>query len=163
MFVSIRRAVAGAAMTLAPITAPAQSSLPDAIYYKLPGMANVTVTSNVTYRHVGESGRDVPLTMDVYRPPAMRPGQRLPALIFVHGGLTLDQPRTAKDWGIYQSWGRVAAASGLVGVTFNHRMTTNDNVDVASGDVRAAIDLVRRNAAEWNVDPDRLCLAFYSA
>jgi acetyl esterase/lipase len=126
-------------------------------------MANVTVTSDVTYRIVSENGRDVALTMDVYRPPTARGGQRFPALIFVHGGLTLDQPRTAKDWGIYRSWGRVAAASGLVGVTFTHRMTTNDNVDVASGDLRAAVDLVRRNAAQWNVNPDRLCLAFFSA
>ena len=163
MFPFARIAVSVSLAGLMPTAAAAQTSLPDAIYYELPGMANVTVTSDVTYRTVNESGRNVALTMDVYRPPTARTGQRFPALIFVHGGLTLDQPRTAKDWGIYQSWGRVAAASGLVGVTFNHRMTTNDNVDIASGDLRAAIDLVRRNAAQWNVDPDRLCLAFYSA
>ena len=163
MFFAARILVSVAAATLIPLAASAQTSLPDAIYYELPGMANVSVSPDVTYRTVNENGRDVALTMDVYRPPTVRSGQRFPALIFVHGGLTLDQPRTAKDWGIYRSWGRVAAASGLVGVTFNHRMTTNDNVDVASGDLRAAIDLVRKNAAQWNIDPDRLCLAFYSA
>lgn len=163
MIFATRIAASVATTTLLAVPAAAQDSLPDAIYYDLPGMTNVTVTSDVTYRTVNENGRVVALTMDVYRPPTARRGQRFPALVFVHGGLTLDQPRTAKDWGIYRSWGRVAAASGLVGVTFNHRMTTNDNVDVASGDLRAAIDLVRTNAAQWNIDPDRLCLAFYSA
>ena len=157
------RIASSIAAALLPMAAFAQASPPDAIFYELSGMANVTVTSDVTYRTISENGRDVALTMDVYRPTTTRAGERFPALIFVHGGLTLDQPRTAKNWGVYRSWGRVAAASGLVGVTFNHRMTTNDNVDVASGDLRAAIDLVRKNAVQWNVDPDRLCLAFYSA
>jgi acetyl esterase/lipase len=165
MYTRSRIGLGVAAATVIPfvVHAQAQAQLPDAIYYDLPGMANVTVTSDVTYRTVTENGRPSALTMDVYRPPTARPGQRFAALIFVHGGLTLDQPRTAKDWGIYKSWGSVAAASGLVGVTFNHRMTTNDNVDIASTDLKAAIDLVRRNATHWNVDPDRLCLAFYSA
>ena len=160
----LRSCIAVLGVTFVPTVAVAQTpTLPDAIYYELPGMANVTVTRDVTYRTVDIAGEQTPLAMDVYRPPALRSGERRPALIFVHGGLTVDQPRTAKDWGIYRSWGRVAAASGLVAVTFNHRLTTNDNVDVGASDLKALVDVVRQNAAHWNVDPDRMCLAFYSA
>src|ERR1044072_6811036 len=74
------RIVSLSAATLIPIAAWAQAAPPDAIYYELPGMANVSVTSNVTYRMVNENGREVALTMDVYRPPTARSGQRFPAL-----------------------------------------------------------------------------------
>jgi acetyl esterase/lipase len=152
-----------AAATSVSVVSAQATSVPDAIYYDAPGMSAVTVASNIEYRTVTIDGRPTKLEMDVYRPPSLGTTDRRPALIFVHGGLTVDQPRTAKDWGIYRSWGRAAAASGLVGVTFNHRLTTNDNVDVGSGDLTALIEFIRRNAAQWNVDPDRLCLAFYSA
>lgn len=138
-------------------------AVPDAIYYEVPEMEAVTVTRDVTYRTALVSGREMALTLDVYRPPNASSVDRRPALIFVHGGLTTSQPKTAKDWGVFRSWARVAAASGLVAVTFNHRLTTNDNVVEGGEDLRALVETVRTNAARWNVDPDRLCLAFYSA
>jgi acetyl esterase/lipase len=48
-------------------------------------------------------------------------------------------------------------------VTFNHRLTTNDNVAETEPDVEAAIAYLRANARELGIDPDHLCLAFYSA
>jgi acetyl esterase/lipase len=157
-------ALAAAAVTAVPETSAAQrTNVPDAIYYEPPGMDAAIVTRDVTYRTASLNGRPHAFALDVYRPPNLAGPARLPALIFVHGGLTLQQPKTAKDWGIYQSWGRVAAASGLVGVTFNHRLTTNDNVAEGSDDLKALVATVRANAAAWNIDPDRLCLAFYSA
>ena len=147
----------------APQSSAQATTVPDAIYFEPPGMSDVLVSNDVTYRTVTIDGRATTLQMDVYRPPGLEGPARRPALVFVHGGLTLDQPRTAKDWGIFRSWGRAAAASGLVAITFNHRLTTNDNVDVGASDLSALIDYVRRNATQWNVDPDRLCLAFYSA
>jgi acetyl esterase/lipase len=155
--------VAGAALGLPAVTRAQATTVPDAIYYEAPGMRDVVVATDITYRTVSVDGRATTLAMDVYRPPSLAPSARRPALIFVHGGLTLTSPRTAKDWGIYRSWGRAIAASGLVGITFNHRMTTNDNVDVAGTDLTTLIDFVRQHAAQYNVDPDRLCLAFYSA
>ena len=41
-------------------------------------------------------------------------------------GAPVPAPPTA--WPSYQSWGRLAAASGMVGVVFNPRMSTADNV-----------------------------------
>ena len=69
-----------------------------------------------------------------------------------------------KDWGIFQSWGRLVAASGMTAVTFTHRLGYPKTaiLDGAS-DVADAIAYVRAHAAELGVDGDRLCLAAYSA
>jgi acetyl esterase/lipase len=135
----------------APLQAQADTNV---LAISRPGMANVVVTRGLTYTPN--------LTLDVYRPSAQ--GGRRPALIFVHGGLVANQPSPLPTtWPSYQSWGRLAAASGWVGVMFNHRLTTADNVVDAESEVRAAIKYVRDNAATLGVDADRLCIAFYSA
>lgn len=119
-----------------------------------PGMGAVAVERGLRYRDT--------LTMDVYRPRGAR--TQLPAVVFVHGGLVAGAKGTSPTtWPIYQSWGRLAAAEGFAGVTFNHRLTTNDNVAETEPDVEAAIAYLRANARKLGIDPERLCLAFYSA
>jgi acetyl esterase/lipase len=130
--------------------------------FDLPGMQSVVVRRGLTYRSVTDGSRH-PFTMDVYRPPGNTDSRR-PALVFVHGGLVAGQsgpPPT--EWPTYRSWGRLAAAAGLVGVVFNHRLTTDENLAVASSDVGAAVEYVRSNSGTLGVDPDRLCIAVYSA
>jgi acetyl esterase/lipase len=134
---------------------------PRAIVYRVPGMDAVPVVRDVRYKVATVNGRrDTPLALDVYRVPG---ATRAPGLVFVHGGLVAGQTPNAKDWALYQSWGRLAAASGMVGVVPNHRMNTDDIVDDAGADVMDALAHVRARAAEYGVDPDRLCVAFYSA
>lgn len=131
--------------------------------YELPGMLNAVVRRDLTYRTVTDGGVSRALTMDVYRPPGAAT-ERRPALIFVHGGLVARQPGPVPTtWPSYRSWGRLATAAGLVGVVFNHRMTTDENIVEAAGDVTAAVDYVRANAATLGVDTNRLCVAIYSA
>jgi acetyl esterase/lipase len=131
--------------------------------YELPGMRDAVIRRGLTYRVVVDRGATSALTMDVYRPPGVS-AERRPALIFVHGGLVARQPGPPPtEWPTYRSWGRLAAAAGLVGVVFNHRMTTDENIAMAEGDVTAAVDYVRSTAATLGVDPDRLCIAVYSA
>ena len=131
--------------------------------YERPGMRDAIVRRDLTYRTVSDAGVTRALTMDVYRPPGAAP-ERRPALIFVHGGLVARQAGPAPTtWPSYRSWGRLAAAAGLVGVVFNHRMTTDENIATAAGDVTAAVDYVRANAATLGIDTDRLCVAVYSA
>jgi acetyl esterase/lipase len=131
--------------------------------YELPGMRDAMIRRDLTYRTVTENGVTRALTMDVYRPPGGA-AERRPALIFVHGGLVARQagpPPTT--WPSYRSWGRLATAAGLVGVVFNHRMTTDENIATAGSDVEAAVAYVRANAATHGIDADRLCIAVYSA
>lgn len=122
------------------------------IALQIAGMHRAKVRRGLTYRRVG--GRM--LKLDAYQPATYRGGRPLPAVLFVHG-ITGD--RHAKDWGVYVGWGQLAAASGLVGVTFDHRGSTY--AEIAS-DVAAAVAYLRRDAGRLGIDRSRLCIAGYS-
>jgi len=122
----------------------------------LPGMDKVRLWREIDYA----KSSDPFVRLDVYAPPGKL--QKRGAILFIHGGVSTKGQ--AKDWGIYQSWGRLAAASGLVGVTFTHRLGfPQTQVTEGAADVAAAIAYIRANAAIYGIDPDRLCLAAFSA
>jgi acetyl esterase/lipase len=122
----------------------------------LPGMDKVRIWREIDYA----KSPDQFVRMDVYAPPG-KLGKR-GAVLFIHGGVSTKGQ--AKDWGIYQSWGRLAAASGLVGVTFTHRLGFPETqINEGAADVAAALAYVRANAATYGIDPDRICLAAFSA
>src|SRR5687768_5988777 len=99
---------------------------------------------------------DPNLLMDVYSPPDAKAGERRPVVLFVHGGAGSESRP--------QGWGRLAAVSGFVGVTFTHRLGfPNPYFKESAADVAAALDYVRTHAAKFGADPDRICLAAYSA
>lgn len=125
---------------------------------KKAGTDKVKVTTDLRYT----TADDPNLLMDVYAPAGLKSGDRRPVVLFVHGGAGSES--RPKDWGIYQGWGRLAAASGFIGVTFTHRLGfPNPFLENSAADVGAALDYVRKNAAVLNADPDRICLAAYSA
>jgi acetyl esterase/lipase len=147
-------------------SAPAQAPTPrpslrdlvmKPVVYKVPGMEKVTVKANLKY-----TAADNPnLLMDVYAPPGLAKDERRPAVLFIHG--SAGAVARAKDWGIFISWGRLAAASGMVGVTFTHRLGyPKPLLEDAAADVEAAVAYVRANADSLGVDRDRVCLAAYS-
>ena len=128
------------------------------VVYRVPGMDKVIVKSDLKYT----STNDPNLLMDVYIPPGLAKGERRPAVVFIHGGAGAQfKP---KDWGVYKSWGRLIAASGMIAVTFTHRLGyPKPLLAEAASDVNAAIDYIRANADSLNIDRERLCLAAYSA
>ena len=128
------------------------------VVYRVPDMDKVIVKSDLKYT----TTNDPNLLMDVYLPTGLANGQRRPAVVFIHGGAGAQfKP---KDWGIYKSWGRLIAASGMIAVTFTHRLGyPKPLLAEAAGDVTAAINYIRANADSLNIDRDRLCLAAYSA
>lgn len=128
------------------------------VVYRVPGMDQVSVKSDLKYTAVNNPL----LLMDVYTPPNLAKGERLPAVLFIHGGAGAETK--PKDWGVYKSWGRLVAASGMVGVTFTHRLGyPSPLLRDASSDVNAALNYIRANADSLNIDKDRICLAAYSA
>ena len=128
------------------------------VVYRVPDMEKVTVKTNLKYTNVDNPH----LLMDVYTPPGLSKGERRPAVLFIHGGAGAEAK--AKDWGIYVSWGRLVAASGMVGVTFTHRLGyPKPLMQESAADVDAALTYVRANADTLGVDRDRICLAAYSA
>lgn len=125
---------------------------------KLPGMENVRVLPNLKYSDVDNPN----LLMDVYTPPDVKPGEQRPIVLFIHGGA--GPQYRPKDWGIYQSWGRLIAAAGMAAVTFTHRLGYPEPfLEEACADLRNALAFVRDNAKSWNADGDRIGLAAFSA
>lgn len=128
------------------------------VVYRTAGMDNVKVKSDLKYT----SEKNPFLLMDVYTPPDLAKGEKRPAVFFIHGGA--GEETTPKDWGFYVSWGKLVAASGMVGVTFTHRLSAQKaSLAAAADDVTAAINYVRANADTLNVDRERICLVAYSA
>lgn len=130
------------------------------VVYAVPGMDRVIVKRNVAYRHIdGDS-----LPMDAYLPTGMAPGERRPAIIFIHGGaLPANLLTMPKDWGQFRSLGELAAASGFVGIVFNHRLFGSMNaLPAAESDLLALIEFVRRQSETFLVDRDRLTLWAFS-
>ena len=136
------------------------------IVYSVPGIDQAKVTKEIRYRPDGGPA----LVMDVYQPAHMNGQQRYPAVLFLHGGARIEGASLPsgmplpKDWGVFQSYGGLMAASGLIGVTFNHRIADpEDGFRKGLSDVQAAIDYVRSHAADLHVDRDRLALMVFSA
>lgn len=130
------------------------------VVYEVEGMDRVRVRKDLLYKKDGA----VELKMDVSTPEQQKPGEALPAVFFVHGGVPPDVPVKPKDWGIYKSWGRLIAASGMAAVTFNHRVGYPDpNLAQGAADLSDAIAFARGKAAEFGIDPERVALAAYSA
>jgi acetyl esterase/lipase len=135
---------------------PAERVMPPVVY-RLPGMESVAVRTNLKYSDV-----DNPyLQMDVYTPPNLSKDERRPIVVCIHGGA--GPHYRPKDWGVFQSWGRLLAAAGFVGVTFTHRLSYPKPFLLdAAADLNRAIDYVRAKADSWNADRDRICLVAWS-
>ena len=126
------------------------------VVYRIPGMDRVAVTRDLRYGDVEADH----LRMDVYRPEASVAVRR-PAVLFVHGNVPRGAP--AKNLATFQSWGRLAAASGMVGVTFTHRLGfPNPGLAEAGEDFLAAIRYIRANSGRHGIDPERICVAAFS-
>ena len=130
------------------------------IVYSVPGMARVKVTKNLVYKRVqGEE-----LKMDVYSPPGTTRRARRPAVVFVHGGrVPPNLLTTPKEWGAYVSFGQLVAASGFVGVTFNHRFYTWNSLPDSQSDVMDLIAHIRANAESLGINKDRIIVWTVSA
>ena len=126
------------------------------VVVSLPGMDRVRFIRDLRYRQTDEPE----VRMDLYLPPSSK--GPVPIVLFVHGGSNIHvQP---KDWGIYQSWGRLAAASGMAGVTFTQHLGFPETaIPQAADDVAAAVTFVRTNARRYGLNADRVCIVVYSA
>jgi acetyl esterase/lipase len=132
---------------------------PKRIVYTIPGMDQVQVRKDVTYKHAPE--RD--LTADVYMPPDLSGDERRPGVVFIHGGYLPPNLRTQpKDWGVFVSYGQLMAASGLIGITFNHRYYGREYLDTAQSDIGDLLSYIRDRADQFALDRDRISLWAFS-
>lgn len=127
------------------------------VLFRLPGMEAVAVRRDLPYQSAG----DAKLAMDVYSPPGLQPGDRRPAVVFVHG--LVPPGSQPQRMGVFLSLGELAAAAGFVGVTFNHRFDSPQRLADAAGDVADLLARVRQDAEDLHVDAERLAVWAFSA
>ena len=121
------------------------------VVYRVPEMTQIKVQKDLTYK----TADGTTLAMDVYYPLDMQEGQRRPAVFLGHG-------RGGKDKGEWVSWGRLLAASGMIGITFNYRDLPGVAPSTPMGDIADVIQYVRDNAETLHVDKDRLAMMSFS-
>jgi acetyl esterase/lipase len=136
----------------------AERDLSKRIVYHVDGMRDVRARRDVVYKR--DAGAE--LKMNIYTPAGLSGDARVPAVFFVHGGPIPTDFVPPTQWGVFVSYGELAAASGLVGVTFNHRLFGLTDFERARSDVASAIEYVRSHAAELNIDADRIALWYFS-
>src|SRR2546430_17427286 len=115
------------------------------------------VERDLVYRTDG--GREFKL--DVYQPPSGRGAS--PVVFLVNGDAPEEIIATAKDWGVFRSYGEHLAARGIVGVPFNHRSSNRLAPIEVAGDVQAAIGFVRDRSRDFRIDADRIGVWVFSA
>ena len=118
------------------------------VVYQMPGIDAVTVRRNVEYRTT-DAGV---LTMDIYSPPDSKSGARIPAVVVVAGYPDPGFQRVVgckfKEMGWSISCGELAAASGLVAITYTNREP--------EADLQALLQYIRQNAASLGIDEKRI-------
>jgi acetyl esterase/lipase len=98
--------------------------------------------------------------LDLYGPAA---AERLPVLVFVHGGgFVLGDKGDAGRW-TNANVGRMAADAGMIGCVINYRLAPEHGWPAGSEDVAAAVDWLRTHVAQHGGDPARIVLAGTSA
>ena len=97
-------------------------------------------------------------TFDLYTADTKK---RRPAVIFVHGGPVPEgQTPSPRQWPTFIGYSDLAASTGLVGVTFDHRLYAMERYPDSAQDIVEVVENVRRAP---QVDPDRIALWFFSA
>ena len=115
----------------------------------LPGEDAAVVKKDVVYG----TAAGKPLHFDLDLPPgasAPRAG-----IVFVSGA------SDARDWAVYQSYGRLAAAQGFAGIVYEKRYERGQVLEGVA-DTGMLLDWLREHAREQGVDPSRIVLWGFS-
>jgi acetyl esterase/lipase len=128
------------------------------IVYQVPGMQAIQPQQYLMSKH--PDGTE--LVLDQYRPVGVPPEARLPGVLFVHGGPLRAADPLPKDWGAFVSYGQLMAASGLMGLTFNHRYYGKQGEQQAGEDIEAAFAYSLDHAEGLGLDPEQLCVWAFS-
>ncbi len=125
--------------------------------FKLEGTDLVKSQNNVAYKSL----EDGDLLFDLYYPPDHQPGQKLPAVVMVHGESPLPNLKDSKP---FISLGRVIAASGLAAVSFNHRsMMQGFGMTDVIGDIESLLKFLADHAEQYGLDNKRIGVWSFSA
>ena len=96
--------------------------------------------------------------LDVYFPETVRPDQRLPAVVWTHGGAWISGHKD--DAAPYF---QLIAAEGYAVVSLSYSLAPAATYPTAIHQVNEALSYIQQNAARFHVDPARIVLAGDSA
>ena len=116
-------------------------------------MSSVPVEKDIVFGRGGETD----LRLDVYRPPAEV--DKHTAVIQVYGGGF----RAGSKEGRVSERAQELAGRGYTGITCNYRLSAEAKWPAQLHDTKAAIRWTRANAGYLGLDPDKICIAGYSA
>ena len=91
------------------------------------------------------------LKLNLARPKEVKEGERLPAVVCIHGG-----GFRAGDRKGYNDLCKRLADRGYVAVTIDYRLAPKFQFPAAVHDCKSAVRWVRANANQYHVDPDRI-------
>jgi acetyl esterase/lipase len=101
---------------------------------------------DIEYSNVG--GR---MALDIVRPKELNQSDRLPAVLFVHGGGFRAGNRES-----YLAQAARLAGRGYIAATASYRLAPRNQFPAAVEDVKAAVRFLRANAAKYNIDPEHI-------
>lgn len=113
----------------------------------------VAEEKDITYCNIGNRK----LLLDAFYPKQKTPGKRI-ALIIVHGGGWRTGNRT-----LHYPLAQRLAAIGYVCFTPEYRLSTEALYPAGVYDIKSAIRWVRKNAAKYNIDENKIAVSGHSA
>jgi acetyl esterase/lipase len=125
-----------ALLSLLALAVPLIAQLPDTVLHD----------RDIEYSNVG--GR---MALDIVRPKRLNPTDRLPAVLFVHGGGFRAGNRES-----YLAQAARLAERGYIAATASYRLAPRNQFPAAVEDVKAAIRFLRANAAKYNIDAEHI-------
>jgi acetyl esterase/lipase len=134
------------------------------VVYSVPDMNKVQIHHDLVYKTIDVKNGKFGLKLDAYIPPETKQGNAYPAVVLISGGAIEGTPYDFRDADIYVSYGRMLAASGFVGISFNKRYERGPAGTLAGNeDVRDLVIYLRKHAAELSINKNRIAFWAFSA
>ena len=114
---------------------------------------NVKINKNISYTITHEKN----LYLDVYS-PTNKSGQKLAAVLMVHGGGWRSGDRSHNN-----TLARQLAARGFLTVTADYRLSTDALYPAGINDLKTAVSWLRKNAESYRIDTNKIAILGFSA
>ncbi|MEP6262212.1 MAG: alpha/beta hydrolase [Gillisia sp.] len=117
------------------------------------GIEGINIEEDVVYRTLGKRE----LKVDIYYPKT-NGDQLKPAVILIHGGGWVSGSKENQ-----RPMAKRLAKEGFVAITVEYRLSLEAPYPAAIIDIKAALDWIKRNAAEYDLDKNKIALLGASA
>lgn len=132
--------------------------------YSVPGMNKVQIKRDIVYKSADTEKGKTDLKLDHYAPADAAPGKVYPVVILISGGGFEGAPYDWRDAGVYNSYGRLLAATGFTAIAFSKRYSRGPAGTLCGAeDLRSLVDYLDAHAAELSVDKSRKATWSFSA